>query len=213
MKNLVIAPHGDDEVLGIGGYLLSRIQQNDDFKIVFVAVGNDIEKTSTRYSEIIDAMLYADVKDYEILFDSYDGTLEFIPTKDIVREFERLIDSYKPDRLFLPYKSTHQDHKIVYDASMAALRLRNNGYLVPFVALYEYPFVTQHFNEIEGGKMYFDITDFIDDKISMFYQYKSQIKESPSPLNDEGIRSLARIRGLEVGLKYAERFYIQKMVV
>ena len=58
---------------------------------------------------------------------------------------------------------------------------------------------------------YYNISDCIDKKIELFELYKSQVKNSPSPLNETGIRSLAAMRGLEAGCPYAEKFYIQRL--
>ena len=80
-----------------------------------------------------------------------------------------------------------------------------------FFALYEYPFITYN-DVLQGGLFYYDITEYIDKKVELFYLYKTQIKKSPSPLNEEGVKVLARMRGLECGRKYAEMFYVQKMV-
>ena len=95
---------------------------------------------------------------------------------------------------------------------MAAIRLRE-GYMPKFVALYEYPFVSDGLDIVRGGKVYHDITNVIDSKVELFKLYKSQVKESPSPLNEVGIKTLASIRGLECGMKFAEMFYVQKMII
>ena len=92
------------------------------------------------------------------------------------------------------------------------MRLRI-GYMPKFVALYEYPFVSDGLDIVRGGKVYHDISDVIGAKVEMFKLYKSQVKESPSPLNSNGIKTLASIRGLECGMEYAEMFYVQKMLL
>ncbi len=212
MKNLVIVPHGDDEVLGLGGYILEKISRHDEFCVVYVAVGRDEETADQRESEIRRVLFHLGASQHSILFRGKDGMMDQIPDKDLVSMIEDQIDRFRPDRIFLPYKSHHQDHKKVYDCGMAAVRLRNKHF-VPFVALYEYPFVGNSINHIEGGRMYFDITDWMEKKVKLFYYYESQVKEPPSPLNEEGIQSLARLRGLESGTKYAEMFYIQRLVV
>ena len=94
---------------------------------------------------------------------------------------------------------------------MASLRLRQ-GFMPRFVALYEYPFILNQNINISGGLWYHDITDSLDEKIEIFNVYKSQIKPAPSPLNPEGIRQLAMVRGTECSVKYAELFYLQKMI-
>ena len=95
---------------------------------------------------------------------------------------------------------------------MASMRLRE-GYMPKLVALYEYPFVMDGMDIVKGGKMYHDISDNITEKIELFNLYKSQVRESPSPLNGKGIITLASVRGMECGVKYAEKFYIQKMIL
>lgn len=61
--------------------------------------------------------------------------------------------------------------------------------------------------------MYHDISDCIEGKVELFEKYATQIRQSPSPLNREGVLALARIRGVECGVDYAEKFYVQKMML
>ena len=89
---------------------------------------------------------------------------------------------------------------------MASLRLRQ-GFMPRFVALYEYQNII-----ISGGLWYHDISDSLDEKIELFNIYKTQIKPAPSPLNPAGIKQLAMVRGTECSVKYAELFYLQKMI-
>jgi len=42
--------------------------------------------------------------------------------------------------------------------------------------------------------------------------YKTQLRPSPSPLGSRGLEILAITRGLECGHKYAEKFYLQKLI-
>lgn len=46
-----------------------------------------------------------------------------------------------------------------------------------------------------------------------FYKYESQVKRNPSPLNMEGISTLARMRGMEIGVGYAEKFYLRHKII
>jgi len=87
---------------------------------------------------------------------------------------------------------------------------QREGYVPKMVALYEYPCLEPG-EIIDGGRWYHDIGDVIDAKCDLMEKYESQIRKAPSPINEEGIRSLAAIRGRECGADYAELFYIQKM--
>lgn len=218
-KILVIAPHADDEVLGCGGYLLhqrSLSLPNDQracIKIIIGTIGRvDCRQDyETRLAEF-NLVRHKLEADGEVLFPNMDAMLDTVPSREIISTLDYQIDTFRPDEIFINYRSTHQDHIKMYDCSMASLRLRD-GYFPKMVALYEYPFVTDGMDLIKGGKMYHDISDNIMDKVRLFSLYESQVKKSPSPLNSNGIKALASIRGLECGVKYAEKFYIQRMMV
>lgn len=209
---LVISPHADDEILGCGGYLASQRDEGSEIHIAYATIGikGDLLKEAVRVQEAEEVCrrLHAS---HEILIDNYDGELDMLPTRFFVTKYDAIFDSFRPDELFINYPSWHQDHKKIYDSAMASLRLRQ-GFMPRFVALYEYPFILNQNINISGGLWYHDITDSLDEKIEIFNVYKSQIKPAPSPLNPEGIRQLAMVRGTECSVKYAELFYLQKMI-
>ena len=212
-KILVIAPHGDDEVLGCGGYLLHQKEQGAKIQIVIGTIGGDDKRQKFRVrlaeSKLVATELNAD---FSFLYKGKDAKLDTVPAYDIISQLDKIIDSYRPDEIFLNYKSHHQDHIKVHDCAMAAIRLRE-GYSPKLIALYEYPFITGGGDEVKGGRLYFDISKYIEGKVRLFELYASQIRQAPSPLNASGIKTLAAVRGLECGIQYAERFYIQKMIL
>lgn len=216
-KILVVAPHADDEILGLGGYLYHQSRDQAKIHVVFVAVGGrengraDQVELRQRKKEMINACCKIGVKNVSILHEGYDGIMDIIPDKQLISLLDREIAKIEPDELFLPYPSHHQDHKKTHNCGMAAIRIKE-GYNVPDVYLYEYPFVGSHYDYINGGRFYHDISDCVDLKIEAFEKYGSQVREMPSPINDEGIKALARIRGLESGNDYAEMFYLQRMI-
>lgn len=209
---LVISPHADDEILGCGGYLASQRDQGSEIHIAYATIGikGDPSKEAVRVEEasLVCDRLHAS---HQILIENYDGELDMVPTRFFVTQYDAIFDGFQPDELFINYPSWHQDHKKVYDSAMAALRLRQ-GFMPRFVALYEYPFILNQNINISGGLWYHDITDSLDEKIEIFNMYQSQIKKAPSPLNADGIRQLAMVRGTECSVKYAELFYLQKMI-
>ena len=212
-KILVIAPHADDEVLGCGGYLLHRKALGDDIKIVIATIGGKDKRQN--YAERIKEFRYVceclgAQGDY--LYPNMDAELDAVSSFELTTALDKIIDEYKPNEIFINCLSKHQDHVKLYQCALASMRLRE-GYSPDMVALYEYPFSVQSYDIPNGGKMYHDISDVIDSKVSLFKKYKSQVKSSPSPLNEHGIKTLAAIRGLENGCEYAEMFYLQKMKI
>ncbi len=212
-KILIVAPHADDEILGCGGYIVSQIENGAKVYVVFGTVGGSDRRQDycIRHQEVDEVAKAVGYK-YRIIVNGKDAELDTVPAKEITGFIDNAISEIEPDELFINYSSHHQDHKKMYDCAMASIRLKE-GFMPPFIALYEYPFVNNVISNIEGGRFYAEITDFIDRKVSLFQIYKTQAKNAPSPLNSEGIKALARIRGLECGKKYAELFYIQKIVI
>lgn len=206
---LVIAPHADDEVLGLGGYLLHESTKGSEIYLVIGTVGGEDKRQNyeVRKAELTQVSKYLKVKQTHILFAKCDSLLDTIPSVKIISAIDLLIDVIKPNEIFLNYKSQHQDHIKIYDCCMASLRLRE-GYSPDLVALYEYPFIGSNIDFINAGKWYHDITDVIKEKVALFEAYETQLRNKPSPLNGGGICNLARMRGLESGYSYAELFYI-----
>ena len=210
---LVIAPHADDEVLGCGGYLLHQAEEGAAICILIGTVGGKDKRQNfkVREREFMDVLQAIGAKG-QFLFKNMDAMLDTVPSFDLTKKIDYYIDLLRPDEIFINYRSRHQDHIKMYDCAMASIRLRE-GYMPKFVALYEYPFVSDGLDIVRGGKVYHDISDVIQSKVELFKLYGSQVREAPSPLNANGIRKLASIRGLECGMEYAEMFYVQKMLL
>lgn len=209
-KILVIAPHADDEVLGVGGYLLHECIKGSQIRIAYAAIGgSDLRQSADiRLSEAAEVCRSLNAM-WQHMFIGKDAELDTIPSREIVSKIDKIVDEFKPDEVFINCTSHHQDHKKLYECAMASMRQRE-GYVPKMVALYEYPCLEPG-ERIDGGRWYHDITDVIDSKCDLMSKYKSQIRKAPSPINETGIRSLASIRGRECGSEYAELFYIQKM--
>lgn len=209
-KILVIAPHADDEVLGLGGYLLQESRKGNSIFIIYGAIGGEDSRqdSSTRELELM-SVVESLKATYRVLFYGKDAELDTVPSRSIISAIDNVVDEYRPDEVFINCTSHHQDHKKLYECAMASMRQRE-GYVPKMVALYEYPCLEPG-EIIDGGRWYHGISDVIDAKCDLMEKYESQIRKAPSPINEEGIRSLAAIRGRECGEDYAELFYIQKM--
>lgn len=211
-KILVIAPHADDEVLGVGGYLLHEADKGSRIHIIYGAVGGKDKRqdVSVRLSEIkkVCSMLNAEET---VLFRGKDAELDTVPSREIICRIDEVIDRIRPDEVFINCRSHHQDHLKMHECAMASMRQRE-GFVPKMVALYEYPCLEPG-EVVDGGRWYHNISDIIYKKGMMLEKYASQIRKAPSPINVDGVMSLASIRGRECGVQYAELFYVQKMVL
>lgn len=207
-KILILSPHADDEILGCGGYMLKEIAQGAQVHVVYGTIGgDDVRQNFDERMAETKAVAAAVGFTFDVLYYHRDTLLDTIPARDIITAIDKHIAQFEPDEVFVNYPSNHQDHIKLYECTRTAMRLKE-GYMPPFFALYEYPFISST-DRLNGGTLYLDITDCIEQKVELFHLYKSQVKLSPSPLNETGIRSLAAMRGLECGCPFAEKFYIQ----
>lgn len=218
MRVLVVSPHADDEVLGCGGMVLRRTQAGDEVDIVVgsistVRAGDKIKSTaSNRNSELAEAARRLGANPPTVLFDNVENQLDTLPMLDIISALDRTLSEKEYDQVFLPYPSHHQDHRVLYEAGYSALREKGGGHYPSMIALYEYPYVGWTPTEFHGGRYYVDITDQLEAKLHALSAYESQIFPAPHPTSLESTRTLAAMRGMECGRRYAELFYVTKMV-
>ena len=103
---------------------------------------------------------------------------------------------------------THQDHINTLNATMAAARLVKN------VLCYEQVPLPRMTTTHPVANYYVDITDTIDFKLIGCNQHKSQIDKFKDHGFDmlDNVKTLAKFRGNQCGLEYAEAFNVLKMV-
>lgn len=126
-KILVLAPHPDDEVFGLGGAILKHTQDNDLVTILYLTDGSRGNPQGIRDSSLIikrrkeaeEGAKILGVK--ELLFWSYpDGKLQ--ATKTTKKGMFNLLNDIKPDIVYLPsFLDIHRDHFTVNQIFYSAL--------------------------------------------------------------------------------------------
>lgn len=213
-KTLVIAPHPDDDVLSFAGYIITEKAKGNKVYLSVMTCGGPNSKASyeERLKEFEEAMTFLNVDYFEVWKPNFDGLLDTIPNSQITTYIDSMIEKWKPDNILTCYPSTHSDHIALYNGFQASMRLKE-GHLPNLVAFGEYPFILPSLTVPTGGKLYLPMTEKVfKRKCEAFKIYKSQQKKSPSPLGIEGIRILSETRGLECGHKYAEMYYVQRII-
>ena len=100
------------------------------------------------------------------------------------------------------------------EAMYGALRVRPRRPTESLAAMYEYPYGNWGPGEMQSaGKFYVDISAYIESKLAALEAYSTQLHPNPYPLSLEGARRLAALRGVEVGVPYAELFYVVRMIM
>ncbi len=222
MRILAIGAHPDDVELLCAGTVAKYSKEGHEVFICHFCDGNkgsmvysseDLSKI--RRNEAISSAktinatsIWGGVSDGEVVID-LDCRIKMI---DVLRQAD-------PDLLITQYPGDyHSDHinvsKLVFEASyLANLKLWKTKYpptnKLPFL-YYMDTIAGINFEPTE----YVDISETIDTKIAMMLKMKSQLgwlKEMHDCDAPEFIRTIAKFRGFQAGVSYAEAFCQQKM--
>jgi LmbE family N-acetylglucosaminyl deacetylase len=219
MTKLVIAPHVDDDVLGCGGILdadtvtfycgvdaYHGVSARDRmFEAVAVArrTGGGFywpSKVPVLTEEPVRLMLY-----------QTDRRVNQYDVPSLIADFERTINVQRPTEVYIPHPSYNQDHRAVYEAALVALRPHDRNHFVPRVLVYEGSQILFWDHATPGVQFhpnYFVPIDMAE-KIRRYRCMPSQVREFRS---DAHLEALARLRGGEIGVPYAEAFQILRWV-
>lgn len=212
---IIIAPHADDEVLGCGGLIEKACRYNNQVKVVVMAVGDinhphskQTVTANTRQKELKDALEVLGCNDFEVMYNDKDSLLDTIPKTEIISKLDKLLDDFQPTMVFIPLPSYHQDHVVLFDTCFAALRPKPTQ-SIKLIAMYEYPLISWQYQKFwNTGELYLDLSNTIQKKVDAFLKHTSQRRPPNHLISPEGVKKWAEMRGLEIGLAYAEKYYI-----
>ena len=215
MNVLVIAPHPDDEVLGVGGTIAKLVEKGKNVYVCIATKGceplfrsDDVELVR---AECLKADASLGVKE-TIFLDFPAAMLETVPRYKLNQRILEIIQRIKPEEVYIPHSGDMQlDHKMVADAAMVALRPKYE-HQVKRVYAYEtlsetgwnIPNVTNEF----VPNVYEDISETIDRKIEAMRIFQSQLSAFPAARSIGAIEALARYRGCTVSVNAAEAFML-----
>jgi len=213
MKQIIIAPHPDDEVLGVGGTLLRRKAEGARIAwlivtAISVKAGWSEERVKQRADEIRRITEFLGFNDvFELKFPT--TQLDRVPMSDLVAGISSVFSSFAPEEVFVPHPSdVHTDHRVVFDAAASCtkwFRYPSVNRVLAYETLSETDFglgTDQGFRP----NVFVNIEPYLDDKLRAMDIYASELGEFPFPRSHEAIRALATLRGAASGFKSAEAF-------
>ncbi|MFC1928512.1 PIG-L deacetylase family protein [Chloroflexota bacterium] len=223
MNVLVICAHPDDDVLGSGGTLAKHNINGDNVYSCILCEHVTARKKKPEHEDFLkqirEAANIIGIKD-TMFFDFPNIKMNTIPTLDLVQSIEESIIRFKPAIIYTHHAGDlNDDHKIVFNATMAAIRLperRNTeelpSNLIKEVLCYEVPSSTEWSAPLPGlvftPNVFVDIKEAFKLKIRAFQQYAEIIKEYPHPRSIENLGALAKYRGAQSGFELAEAFML-----
>jgi LmbE family N-acetylglucosaminyl deacetylase len=200
-KILFLGPHPDDAEFSSGGTIAKLVENNIE---IHYAVFSMCEKSipvgfppGTLKNELLAATEYIGIKkDYLHL---YDFEVRDFPEhrQEILEELVLLNKLIKPDLVFLPSQSdVHQDHKTIYEEGIRAFK---------HSALLSYEMPWNNFSFLSN--LYVILEErHLKMKFDTLKNYKSQSFRPYS--NEDYLRSLMKIKGLQINEQLAETFQI-----
>ncbi len=218
-KVLVIVAHSDDETIGCGGYIKKLSISNYEVKAIsftdgISSRGRSILKKKERIKKSIKA---SKILGFQWLkrFNFPDNALDSIPLIKIIKKIENIKKKFNPELLITHnFSDLNIDHRIIAEAALTAFRPEPNSKLKKFIT-FEVPSSTDFRNLKKKNfhpNLYIDINHTINFKLKALSCYESEIKKYPHSRSKKAIENLAKIRGNQVGLKFAESFEIIRHV-
>jgi LmbE family N-acetylglucosaminyl deacetylase len=220
MTILVLAPHADDEVLGVGGTIARLVLSGKRVVIAVLTGHGDVphplwpeESWALARAECVAAAKIMGVD--EVIFKELPAAcLDTTPTWKINKVVQEIVTSIQPSEVYVPFHyDLHKDHSaIAYALYVAARPYLQSGAFIKRILAYETlsethlspPYLMPSF----APNVYIDISDTLEIKISAMREYKSQLHSDFSPRSIATLKALAALRGSYIGSAAAEGFVL-----
>ena len=206
MKILVLAAHPDDEVLGMGGTIKKLSKLDNKIHLCIITEGASAQYKNKKMIKIRkDACIASGkilgIKDFSFL-GFPDAKLDSIPQLEINKKIEKIILKIKPDIVYtISDGDNSKDHEKVFESALVAARPIAST--VKKILSYEIPGLRR---TPFSPNVFEDITNEIKFKNKAFSSYESEIESYPHPRSIEAIENLAKYRGTQSGMRFAEAF-------
>ncbi len=216
---LVIAPHPDDEVLGVGGTMLRHLARGDAVHVVICTKGSDARFGAQQVQRVQGEARAAHAMlglTGSYFLDLPAAELDTLPGVDVNAALHRVFEQVRPEVVYLPHLGdVHRDHQVIFQSAMVCCR-PVAGQSVRRILAYETVSETDWYaapmTPAFLANVFVDISPFIEKKLAACAVYASQIRPSPDQRSLEAIRALAATRGHAMGLPYAEAFMLVRSV-
>jgi LmbE family N-acetylglucosaminyl deacetylase len=202
---LILAPHTDDGEFGCGGTITKLSQQGSEvFYVAFSACEQSVLPQFPKdilITEVKAATQQIAIKPENLILFNYDVRTFNFRRQEILENMIRLRNELKPDLILMPsINDIHQDHLTIAQEGLRAFKFSN-------IFCYEVPW-----NNLSFNTTCFSILNesHLEKKIKALEEYKSQSHRGYA--NAEFIRSLARVRGVQVNEQYAEVFDVLRFI-
>lgn len=201
---LVLAPHTDDGELGAGGFIAKLIESGA--RVTYAAFST-AEKSVPKHlpknilkTEVVAATSALGIAEENLIILDYEVRKLNYARQDVLEDLISIRNSNRFDLVLVPsLNDIHQDHKTIAEEGLRAFK--------------EY---TVFGYELIWNNLSFDTTAFVklseahvESKIQALKCYTSQ--NGKDYMDREFIKSLAKVRGVQIGVDYAEAYEVIRL--
>lgn len=216
---LVVAPHPDDEVLGVGGTIARLADAGAEVHVAIVTSGRPPrfleDQARAVRAEAAAAHQALGVTQTHYL-ECPAAELDRYGHADLNAAIGALIIQVAPQTVFAPHPGDiHLDHQLCFQSTLVALRPHQASYPRRFFTYetlsetnWNAPYLTPGFQPT----LFVDITDTLQRKLDAFALFASQQRGEPHERSCTALRALATLRGATVHRAAAEAFVAIRMV-
>ena len=222
---MTIVAHPDDEVLGCGATVHGLVRKGWRAHLVVMSggVGGRHSRAAAETADVsgqqnlLRAQMRraASVIGYHGIdtFDFPDNRMDTVGRMDISQAIRPVIERERPDLLLTHHPGDYNwDHTAVFDAVMMAARCNPPDFYPTELRTFEVLSSTERSwqdpSRVFCPNLYVDVARSIDMKKLAMRYYELEYRTYPHPRSIEAIEYLARRRGGEVGMLYAEAFHV-----
>ncbi|MFN4932170.1 MAG: PIG-L deacetylase family protein [Bacteroidota bacterium] len=202
---LILAPHTDDGELGCGGTIARLLEEGNNvfylaFSICEESVPEGFPKNALE-TEVKKATAHLGIPANNLILKKYPVRKFKSFRQEILEDLVQIRGIINPSSIFMPSsRSLHQDHQTIYEEGMRAFKhFTCYGYDLPWDTI---NFSTTAFYKLEERH--------IQKKCEALEFYETQ--NYRTYCDADFIRGLARVRGAQIAVKYAESFELLRSV-
>ncbi|MES2680987.1 MAG: PIG-L deacetylase family protein [Bacteroidota bacterium] len=203
---LILAPHTDDAEFGCGGTISKLIEEgNNVYCVAFSACELSLQTHFPKdilITEIKEAAQELSIPPENLILYNYEVRTFNYKRQEILQDLINLRSKLNPDIVFIPsLHDIHQDHHTIAQEGLRAFKNAT-------IFCYEVPWNNLNFNT----SAFFVLSQrHLQKKFNALAKYQSQAHRPYA--NVDFLRSLARVRGTQINVEFAECFEVLRLII
>lgn len=216
---LIIATQIGDEIIGCGGTLAKHVARGDQVYVCILCKNPNVfpsENNINTFEKQIRSVHNSMKVRHTFLHQFKLMELNTEPRINIVRAISSVIEKIKPNIVYTSNSGGNPDHRIVFEATIAATRPIGK-HIVKKVLCYEIPlFSSLNSSDSDSAflpNVFVDISNDFDKKIKAFNQYNKKINIFQKEVSTEFLKLNASVYGIRISVKFVEAFELIREII